>query len=129
MLRKKLKLSVSEANDVATLVDVGCSQDPVDDGADNSNSDDCTNADQVKFSVVFELEFWEKIWQVEQSLAAELMEIDFTKDKNIAAVYNPLDYASDVHRNYMRKYLKRAPTVLFLGMNPGLFGMCQTSAS
>jgi hypothetical protein len=26
-------------------------------------------------------------------------------------------------------YLKKSPKVLFLGMNPGLFGMCQTSAS
>lgn len=81
------------------------------------------------FSVTFEIEFWEKIWQIEQELSSELMKIDFKKDKNISAIYNPLDYASDVHKKYMRKYLKKAPKIVFLGMNPGLFGMCQTSAS
>lgn len=81
------------------------------------------------FSVTFEPEFWEKIWLVEQQLSVELMNIDFKKDKNIGAIYNPLDYAADVHKNFMRKFLKKAPTVLFLGMNPGLYGMCQTSAS
>lgn len=81
------------------------------------------------FSVTFEPEFWEKIWSIEQQLSVDLMKIDFMKDKNIGAVYNPLDYAADVHKNFMRKFLRKAPTVLFLGMNPGLYGMCQTSAS
>lgn len=84
---------------------------------------------ETGFCVTFELAFWEKIWEVEQKLTADLIAIDFKKDKNIAAVYNPLDYAAEVHTNYMRKFLLKAPHVLFLGMNPGLFGMCQTSAS
>lgn len=119
MLRKKLKLSenVSEAveKDETGL-------NPSEEIAENTEN-------QTQFTVTFEMEFWEKIWQIEQNLVAELEKIDFKKDKNIAAVYNPLDYAADVHKNFMRMYLKKAPKILFLGMNPGLFGMCQTSAS
>lgn len=83
----------------------------------------------VDFSLIFEQQYWEKVWSMEQNLSAELMSIDFKKDKNIAAIYNPLIYAENVHLNFMRKFLKKSPSVLFLGMNPGLFGMCQTSAS
>lgn len=82
-----------------------------------------------QFSVTFEPEFWEKIWTMESRFSDELRSINFYQDKNIAAVYNPLEYAADVHKNFMRKFLKKSPSVLFLGMNPGLFGMCQTSAS
>lgn len=128
MLRKKLKLSenVARGNEEANETESGVNQkEPA---TDNLKCDSCTNED-MNFTVTIELVFWEKIWKVEQELAAELDKIDFKKDKNIAAIYNPLDYASDVHKNFMRKFLKKAPTVLFLGMNPGLFGMCQTSAS
>jgi single-strand selective monofunctional uracil DNA glycosylase len=41
-------------------------------------------------------------------------------------VYNPLEYAWDVHREYLRRYLSGSKRVLFLGMNPGPFGMVQT---
>ncbi len=42
-------------------------------------------------------------------------------------VYQPLDYAWDVHAAYLRRYAATGPKrVLFLGMNPGPFGMAQT---
>ena len=41
-------------------------------------------------------------------------------------VYNPLDDAWDVHREYLRRYAGGPKRVLFLGMNPGPFGMVQT---
>jgi len=41
-------------------------------------------------------------------------------------VYNPIDYASEPHRKFLRKYLKMSKSVLFLGMNPGPWGMMQT---
>jgi single-strand selective monofunctional uracil DNA glycosylase len=41
-------------------------------------------------------------------------------------VYNPLEYAWDVHREYLRRYVSGPKRVLFLGMNPGPFGMVQT---
>lgn len=95
--------------------------------------DDGGCEDQVvpgpQFAVTFEPQLWEKIWTMESRFSDELRAINFKSDKNIAVVYNPLEYAADVHKNFMRKFLKKSPSVLFLGMNPGLFGMCQTSAS
>jgi single-strand selective monofunctional uracil DNA glycosylase len=44
----------------------------------------------------------------------------------VACVYNPLDYAWAVHEAYLRRYGAGPKRVLFLGMNPGPFGMMQT---
>ena len=40
-------------------------------------------------------------------------------------VYNPLDYAWTVHEQYLRRFASGTKRVLFLGMNPGPFGMAQ----
>lgn len=40
--------------------------------------------------------------------------------------YNPLDYAWEAHLSYQGRALAGKPRVLFLGMNPGPFGMVQT---
>src|SRR5262245_11067493 len=44
----------------------------------------------------------------------------------VACVYNPLEYAWAAHETYLRKYGNSPKRVLFLGMNPGPFGMVQT---
>ena len=41
-------------------------------------------------------------------------------------VYNPLDYAWHAHALYLRRYGGGRKRVIFLGMNPGPFGMAQT---
>jgi single-strand selective monofunctional uracil DNA glycosylase len=41
-------------------------------------------------------------------------------------VYNPLEYAWNGHEMYLQKFGAGAKRVLFLGMNPGPFGMAQT---
>jgi single-strand selective monofunctional uracil DNA glycosylase len=41
-------------------------------------------------------------------------------------VYNPLDYAWAAHRAYIEAYARTRKAVLFVGMNPGPFGMAQT---
>lgn len=92
-----------------------------------SENKELAEVDSGSYSITFEPLFWEKIWKVEQNLSAELMKIDFKMDKNIDVIYNPLDYAAELHQSYMRKFLLKAPEVLFLGMNPGLMGMCQTA--
>ena len=40
--------------------------------------------------------------------------------------YNPLDYAWAAHELYLRRYGNGRKRVIFLGMNPGPFGMAQT---
>ncbi len=44
----------------------------------------------------------------------------------VAHVYNPLDYAWAPHEQYLKKFGSGKKRVVFLGMNPGPFGMVQT---
>jgi single-strand selective monofunctional uracil DNA glycosylase len=44
----------------------------------------------------------------------------------VAYVYNPLYYAWPVHEAYLRRFGTGPKQVLFVGMNPGPFGMLQT---
>jgi len=44
----------------------------------------------------------------------------------ITHVYNPLDYARPAHEAYLKKFGNSRKRVVFLGMNPGPFGMVQT---
>lgn len=69
------------------------------------------NLSDSSFCVKFEQTYWEKVWEMEKNLSVEAMTIDFKKDKNIAAIYNPLEYAEDIHLNFMRKFLKKSPSV------------------
>ncbi|MEZ4229618.1 MAG: hypothetical protein R3B89_10650 [Polyangiaceae bacterium] len=44
----------------------------------------------------------------------------------VTHVYNPLDYAREPHERYLERWGQGTREVLFLGMNPGPFGMAQT---
>lgn len=44
----------------------------------------------------------------------------------VSHVYNPLDYAWLAHAEYLARYGRGKKRVIFLGMNPGPFGMVQT---
>ena len=44
----------------------------------------------------------------------------------MAHVYNPLDYAWTPYEAYVRRFCATSKRVVFLGMNPGPFGMVQT---
>jgi len=47
-------------------------------------------------------------------------------DSPVSCVYNPLTYAWVAHEMYLRAYGAAPKRVVFLGMNPGPFGMVQT---
>src|SRR5580704_7235223 len=44
----------------------------------------------------------------------------------VTHVYNPLVYAWNAHEEYLRRFGQGRKRVVFLGMNPGPFGMVQT---
>ena len=44
----------------------------------------------------------------------------------VAFIYNPLDYAREAHELYLRRFATGPRRIVFLGMNPGPFGMMQT---
>ncbi|XP_069762283.1 single-strand selective monofunctional uracil DNA glycosylase [Narcine bancroftii] len=66
----------------------------------------------------------ESFLHLELELLALLREIQFPPP--VCHVYNPLEYAWEPHRCYVEKYCSSQKDVLFLGMNPGPFGMVQT---
>ena len=43
----------------------------------------------------------------------------------VTHVYNPLTYAWQAHEDYLRRFGASQKRVVFLGMNPGPFGMAQ----
>ncbi|XP_029422371.1 single-strand selective monofunctional uracil DNA glycosylase [Nannospalax galili] len=60
----------------------------------------------------------------ELRLNAELSQLQFPEP--VGVVYNPVDYAWEPHYSYVTHYCQGPKQVLFLGMNPGPFGMAQT---
>ncbi|XP_010607669.1 single-strand selective monofunctional uracil DNA glycosylase [Fukomys damarensis] len=60
----------------------------------------------------------------ELRLNVELSQLQFSDP--VGLVYNPVDYAWEPHRSYVTRYCQGPKEVLFLGMNPGPFGMAQT---
>ena len=62
--------------------------------------------------------------QVSRALCRRVDRLTFAPP--VAFVYNPLSYAHALHEQYLVRYGAAPKTVLFLGMNPGPFGMAQT---
>lgn len=59
-----------------------------------------------------------------RSLSVALDEMRFAPP--VTHVYNPLDYAWAPHAVYLQRYGQGRRRVVFVGMNPGPFGMVQT---
>jgi single-strand selective monofunctional uracil DNA glycosylase len=59
-----------------------------------------------------------------RELAAQVDRLKFAAP--VAHIYNPLDYAWDAHEKYLQRFGDGKKRVVFLGMNPGPFGMVQT---
>lgn len=66
----------------------------------------------------------EKLLSIEKQLSTRVQSITF--QSSVQYVYNPLEYAFDTHAMYVRKYCNGPKKILFLGMNPGPWGMSQT---
>lgn len=64
-----------------------------------------------------------KVLEIELEQCSLLENIKFSS--KVSYVYNPLDYASETHSCYVQKYCNSHKPVIFLGMNPGPFGMAQ----
>lgn len=59
-----------------------------------------------------------------KELAASAGRLSFSSP--VACAYNPLSYAWEPHANYLSRYGDGPKRAVFLGMNPGPFGMVQT---
>jgi hypothetical protein len=64
---------------------------------------------------------------IEKQLNLVLNQIQFAEP--VTHVYNPTDYAHIPHKHYVMKYCNTRKEILFIGMNPGPFGMSQNGVS
>lgn len=64
------------------------------------------------------------ILRVTESVNRELASLNFSEP--VHTVYNPQEYAYSVHREYVERFARSGLRAVFLGMNPGPWGMAQT---
>lgn len=66
----------------------------------------------------------QSLLSIEQQQCAHLLSINYSLS-GVSHVYNPLDYAAETHTQFVSRYGNGPKKILFLGMNPGPFGMGQ----
>jgi single-strand selective monofunctional uracil DNA glycosylase len=66
----------------------------------------------------------QKLIKAAQKLCADVEKLRFAEP--VSHVYNPLVYAWKGHEAYLQRFGGEGKEVVFLGMNPGPFGMAQT---
>lgn len=66
-----------------------------------------------------------ELLSITDELCAAVERLDFSGSR-AAYVYNPLSYARAPYNEYLRRYGAAPKKIIFLGMNPGPFGMAQT---
>lgn len=64
----------------------------------------------------------DKLLEIEADQCGQLLALSFSPPY----VYNPISYAAETHRCFVQAYGNSEKRILFLGMNPGPFGMAQT---
>ena len=65
-----------------------------------------------------------RLLRATRQLCRDLAPLGF--DAPVTHVYNPLEYARKPHDLYVRRFGDAKKRTVFLGMNPGPFGMAQT---
>lgn len=66
----------------------------------------------------------EAVIEIAQKMVQGLRKLKFSEP--VHTVYNPLEYAWPAHEQYLERFATGPKRVLFLGMNPGPWGMAQT---
>jgi single-strand selective monofunctional uracil DNA glycosylase len=66
----------------------------------------------------------EMLVQAARKLCDVVESLKFSKP--VTHTYNPLQYAWRAHEQYLRRFGSTSKRIVFLGMNPGPFGMVQT---
>ncbi|MBW2243804.1 MAG: single-stranded DNA-binding protein [Deltaproteobacteria bacterium] len=66
----------------------------------------------------------DRVLAAERRLIQDLAPLRF--EAPVTHVYNPLVYAARPHRAYLRRFAATRKRVVYLGMNPGPYGMAQT---
>ena len=84
-----------------------------------------SNSAQMMAAAPPPLDLAEQLMVIEEKLADDLMKL--TYEFPVEYVYNPIKHAKELHYNFLKRYYTEGPKpILFLGMNPGPWGMVQT---
>lgn len=131
---KKLKRSDSSILDYVTYkkiqknLDMKQSTEKNEDTIEHSSIVLASTSDTEKYSIehapVTLGSISDKLLSIEQELCTKLQDITFPS--SVQYIYNPLEYASETHAMYVHKYCTSEKKILFIGMNPGPWGMSQT---
>lgn len=115
MLRKKLiKIKPDETKESS-------------DGGESTSLDVCPNVSEYFSNKSHNISksISMAIIEIQRQLSQKLNSMNFLNSR-VKYVYNPIDYASEPSEKYIREYCQDLKELLFVGMNPGPFGMCQT---
>ena len=67
----------------------------------------------------------DELMEIEERLCADLLKLHYNSP--VKFVYNPIDHAKELHHNFLSRFYDGGErSVMFLGMNPGPWGMNQT---
>ncbi|NQT59788.1 MAG: single-stranded DNA-binding protein [Bacteroidetes bacterium] len=70
------------------------------------------------------MELYESVLDAAVKLRKDISKLQFREERKW--IYNPLEYAWEPYKQYVKWYGNSRKKVLFLGMNPGPWGMAQT---
>ncbi len=65
-----------------------------------------------------------EVLQIAKRLREEVSGLRFADP--VTHAYNPLEYAWDLHKQYLQRYARNGVQAIWVGMNPGPWGMAQT---
>lgn len=115
LLYKMMKIELESVSSVGESMHEGGSEQSVENRGPPTNNIIVSNLNP---SIADEL------LRIELELCAQLSSLTFSMP--VQYVYSPIDYAFDLHAQFVRNFCKTSKKVLFLGMNPGPWGMSQT---
>ncbi|GAB1869319.1 Single-strand selective monofunctional uracil DNA glycosylase [Camponotus japonicus] len=132
---KKLKRSNSDTLDymaqIQTVMSLKQSMERNEDTVEHSSAVNVTSTsnaekdkDTIEHTPIALGSISDKLLSIEQELCTKLQDVTFPSV--IQYIYKPLEYASETHAMYVHKYCTGEKKVLFVGMNPGPWGMSQT---
>lgn len=127
---KELELSEQALHRPNTIVQLSTNVGPLIHSENSTDSIDSYDYLNNPVETIFDYSFDESLpqianqfIQIEQELCQRLLPLKYGHPVNV--IYNPLIYSFQTHRNFVQRFLTSQRPILFLGMNPGPYGMSQ----
>ena len=86
--------------------------------------EDCAGACNISQLKFVDNSISSNFYKIEVDLCNDLIELNY--GMKVKFIYNPIEYAKEIHVNFLDTYCSNVKSILFIGLNPGPWGMCQT---